>query len=228
MMKGPIPGCSSTPCAPPPPCLRHITDHHHTVQATLLIILLSRLTLSLHASTSAKAPSRTSGSDINTSWNISNSCVGSMTALASRLLSTNARARSKVSCASMLAYKKLLSKGSAAASRSASRLQVQHSRHNGREHAGEMVAELQDRPYSQRVWWMRRRLTEHKRVLQAAQINPAGMIASVGASITQVTWQATNFCLGSSNAGLVHARHKKQVHTPAHHVAELKLKLKRT
>lgn len=45
-----------------------------------------------------------------------------MTAFASLLLSTKARARSKVSCARMLAYRKLLRSGSAAASRSASRL----------------------------------------------------------------------------------------------------------
>jgi hypothetical protein len=44
--------------------------------------------------------------------------------LASFLLSTKARARSKVSCARMLAYRKLLRSGSAAASHSASRLQA--------------------------------------------------------------------------------------------------------
>ena len=80
-------------------------------------------TRSLHASTSASAASLTSGSLMSTSWNISNSCVGSITALASLLLSTNASARSNVSCARMLAYRKLLRRGSAAASRSASRLQ---------------------------------------------------------------------------------------------------------
>jgi len=45
-----------------------------------------------------------------------------MTELARRLARTNARARSKESCARMLAYRKLLRSGSAAASRSASRL----------------------------------------------------------------------------------------------------------